>query len=65
MLTSFVISIILGTYIVISDRFLEGDVNEHAIKVFDAFMILVGTLSGVTVVDKMFPSKEKNEDPEV
>lgn len=64
MLTAFAISILLGTYIAISDYFLEEEVNRYAIEVFNAFMILTGTLSGVTVLDKKFESKEKRE-PEV
>jgi succinate dehydrogenase hydrophobic anchor subunit len=64
MLTSFAISILLGAYIVISDYLLEEEVNRYAIEVFSAFMILTGTLSGVTVLDKKFESKEKT-DPEV
>jgi len=64
MLTSFGISIVLGAYIVVSDYLLDEEVNRYAIEVFNAFMILTGTLSGVTVLDKKFESKEKTE-PEV
>ena len=64
MLTSFVISILLGGYIVISDYLIETQINQYAIEVFNAFMILTGTLSGVTVLDKKFESKEKS-DPEL
>jgi|JI9StandDraft_1071089.scaffolds.fasta_scaffold28359_3 hypothetical protein len=62
MFTSFVISIILGGYIVISDRFLDEELNRYAIEVFDAFMILTGAMSGVTVLDKKFLNKEKTEE---
>lgn len=61
MLTSFIISILLGAYIAVSDYLLDEEVNRYAIEVFNAFMILTGTLSGVTVLDKKFESKEKQE----
>lgn len=66
MFASFAFSILLGTYIVVSDKILDEEVNRYAIEVFDSFMILVGALSGVTVLDKMVPNREtKNKDPEV
>lgn len=62
MLSSFAISIVLGAYIVISDRILDEELNRYAIEVFDAFMILTGAMSGVTVLDKKFLNKEKTEE---
>lgn len=61
MFISFLISINLGTYIVISDYVLEKEINRYAIDVFNGFLILTGTLSGVTVWDKL-SNKNKNEE---
>jgi hypothetical protein len=62
MFVSFIISINLGTYIVISDYVLEKEINRYAIDVFNGFLILTGTLSGVTVWDKMSNKSKKEED---
>lgn len=59
MLVSFVICVILGGYIVVSDKVLDQEVNQYAIEVFDSFMILVATLSGVTVLDKITGASKK------
>jgi len=59
MLTSFSISIILGLYIVFSDRILNKEINRYAIDVFYGFLMLTGGLSGVTVWDK---SRNNNND---
>lgn len=58
--TSFAISIILGTYITLSDFILEEEINKYAIEVFNGFMLLVAALTGATVVDKFTPKKEEN-----
>ena len=62
---SFIISIILGIYIVIAPQF-NISVNEYSKGVFDSFMLLVAALSGITVVDKFTPSKlnKKEENKE-
>lgn len=65
MFISFVISINLGTYIVVSDYVLKQEINRYAIDVFQGFLILTGALSGVTVWDKMSNSnKIKTEENE-
>lgn len=58
--TSFAISIILGTYITLSDFIIEEEINKYAIEVFNGFMLLVAALTGATVVDKFTPKKEEN-----
>lgn len=62
MLTSFIVSILLGTYIVVSNYITETPINNYAIDVFQGFLLFTGTLSGITVWDKqnMFNNK-KNE----
>jgi hypothetical protein len=59
MFISFIISIILGLYIVISDYFLQNEINRYAIDVFYGFLILSGGTSIVTVWDKL---KNKNNE---
>jgi hypothetical protein len=61
MFVSFILAINLGTYIVVSDYVLEKEINRYAIDVFNGFLILTGTLSGVTVWDK-FSNKSKKEE---
>jgi hypothetical protein len=58
MFVSFIISIILGTYIVASDYILKSEINRYAIDVFSSFMLLVGALAGITVADKKLINKE-------
>lgn len=62
MITSFIVSILLGTYIVVSNYITETPINNYAIDVFQGFLLFTGTLSGITVWDKqnMFNNK-KNE----
>jgi uncharacterized membrane protein (DUF373 family) len=61
MFVSFIISIILGTYIVFSDKILNKEINKYSIDVFYGFLMLTGGLSGVTVWDKF---KNKNNEEE-
>jgi len=63
MFTSFVISIILGFYIVISDYILQKEINKYAIEVFNGFMLLVAALTGATVADKFTPTKKEEQEP--
>lgn len=60
MFVSFLISINLGTYIVISDYVIEKEINKYAIEVFNGFLLLTGALSGITVWDK-FSNNKKEE----
>lgn len=63
MITSFIVSIILGTYIVISNYITNIPINNYAIDVFQGFLLLTGALSGITVWDKqnMFGRKSNDE----
>jgi hypothetical protein len=58
---SFVVSIILGVYIVSSDFILDKEINKYAIEVFNGFMLLVAALTGATVVDKFTPLKKQEQ----
>jgi hypothetical protein len=59
---SFVVSIILGVYIVSSDFILDKEINKYAIELFKGFMILVASLKGATVVEKFTPLKKQEEE---
>lgn len=63
MIIAFTVSIILGTYIVISNYITKTPVNQYAIDVFQGFLLFTGTLSGITVWDKqnMFNNKKDDE----
>lgn len=62
--TSFAISIILGTYITLSDFIIEEEINKYAIEVFNGFMLLVAALTGATVVDKFATKSPNNQNIE-
>jgi len=61
---SFAISIILGTYITLSDFILKEEINKYAIEVFNGFMLLVAALTGATVVDKFATKNPNNQNQE-
>jgi anionic cell wall polymer biosynthesis LytR-Cps2A-Psr (LCP) family protein len=63
MFVSFISSVVLGTYIVVANYITDIPINQYAIDVFQGFLLLVGTLSGVTVWDKqnLFKNKETKE----
>jgi hypothetical protein len=53
MLTSFVVSIILGSYITFCNYFTKTAVAENAIDVFYGFLLLSGGTSFMTVYEKL------------
>jgi hypothetical protein len=55
---SMVISVLTGAYIVVSDYFLDREINQYAIMVFYGFLGLGGGTLGLTVIDKI---KNKTE----
>jgi hypothetical protein len=61
---SFIISIVLGFYIVTSDFILKREINKYSIEVFNSFMLLTGALSGITVADKFTPNKNNTKEDE-
>lgn len=65
MFASFAISVLMGFFILISDTFLNIEINRYAIDVFNSFMLLTATLSGVTVIDKKFTNKIPDDDTDV
>lgn len=60
MLVSFMMCILIGTYIVISNYITETEINKYAIEVFYGFLLLSGGTSALTVYDKI-KGKQDNE----
>ena len=58
---SFMLSIVLGSYIVIAPHF-SVVINQYAIEVFNSFMLLGAALSGITVADKFTPNKNLKDE---
>ena len=60
MFISFVMSILSGVFILLSDKFLSKEINQYAIDVFYGFLLLSGGTSVMTVWDK-FKNKKQEE----
>ena len=58
LMTSFVVMMLLGAFIVMSDSVLDVEINRYAIDVFDTLNLFVLALAGVTVADKKMKNKE-------
>ena len=63
-LTTFVFILALGTFIVISDKILEKEVNRYAIDVFNSLLVFLSLLMGLSeaskkFINKQFPVKEE------
>jgi len=56
--TTFTFTILLGTFIVVSDKILDKVVNPYAIEVFNSLLIFVGALMGLTEAGKKFLNKQ-------
>ena len=61
MFTSMVAGLVIGFYISFSNLITERPLNPAAVDVFQTFMVLVGTLSGITVWDKNVSKKSEQD----
>jgi len=64
-LTAFVVMFFilsLGSFIVLSDKILEKEVNQYAIEVFNSLLIFEATLMGISEFGKKLANKEKKEE---
>lgn len=52
-----ILTLLLGGFIVVSDKILDKVVNPYAIQVFDALLMFLGVLISVSVVDKKLTNK--------
>lgn len=60
-LTAFVVVnfvLILGTFIVISDKILDSEINRYSIDVFNSLLIFLATLMGIAEFGKKLENKE-------
>lgn len=58
-LTTFVFILALGTFIVISDKILEKEVNRYAIDVFNSLLVFETLLMGLSETSKKFANKQE------
>lgn len=49
--------LVLGAFIVVSDKILDKVVNPYAIQVFNSLLMFLGLLISVAVVDKKLTNK--------
>jgi len=57
-LITFLFVLGLGTFIVVSDRFLKTSINVNAITVFQSLLVFLGALTGITEISKKFENKQ-------
>jgi len=57
-LVTFIFVLLLGTFIVISDKILQKEVNHYAIDVFNSLLLFLTALLGITEVSKKILNKE-------
>ena len=64
-MVTFIFTLLLGAFIVLSDKILEREVNRYAADVFDSLLIFLGVMIGVISADKKFTNKTdpKPEEP--
>jgi len=55
---TFIFVLLLGTFIVISDKILQKEVNHYAIDVFNSLLLFLATLMGITEISKKIVNKE-------
>lgn len=66
-LTAFVVMffvLLLGTFIVLSDKVLEREVNRYAIDVFNSLLIFEATLMGISEFGKKLVNKDLKSEEE-
>lgn len=55
---TFLSVIILGTFIVISDKILEKEVNRYAIDVFNSLLLFLSVMMGLSEASKKIVNKQ-------
>ena len=66
-LTAFVVInfvLVLGTFIVLSDKVLDREVNRYAIDVFQALLVFLATLMGIAEFGKKLANKDLKSEEE-
>lgn len=64
MFSSWIMSILSGSFILVSDYFLKKEINQYAVDVFYGFLLLAGGTSAMTVWDKI-RNKVNNKEEEI
>jgi di/tricarboxylate transporter len=59
-LVTFLFILALGTFIVISDKILEKEVNRYAIDVFNSLLVFLTLLMGLTEAGKKLLNKNES-----
>lgn len=52
-----IFTLLLGAFIVVSDKILTKVVNPYAVQVFDSLLLFLGVLISAAVVDKKLTNK--------
>jgi hypothetical protein len=63
-LVTFLFILALGTFIVISDKILEKEVNRYAIDVFNSLLVFLTLLMGLTEAGKKLLNKNESVNKE-
>lgn len=50
--------LVLGTFIVISDKLLKSPINQYSIEVFNSLLLFLATLMGIAEFGKKIVNKE-------
>ena len=58
-LVTFIFILMLGTFIVISDKILAKEVNRYAIDVFNSLLVFETLLMGLSEASKKFVNKQE------
>jgi len=57
-LITFVFVLLLGTFIVVSDKVLDKPVNIYAIDVFNSLLLFLATMTGIAEASKKILNKQ-------
>ena len=57
-LVTFAFVLLLGTFITISDKILEREVNKYSIEVFNSLLLFLTALMGILEVSKKVVNKQ-------
>lgn len=64
LIVSFIFTLLVGLFIVLSDSVLNVEINRYAIDVFDTMVIFVATMTGFNITDKKFINRNKRDNTE-
>lgn len=56
-IVTFIFTLLLGAFIVLSDKVLEREINRYGIDVFNSLLLFLATMSGFSIYDKKVVNK--------